>query len=619
MNKFILLFLFSSSFCIAQDVSKNISGQVSDGLTPIANVSISVENQSESIFTNNEGKYNLKANVGAVITYSNQGMKTIRIKVEDVTRVLNVTMVPDIEELDEVVVVGSNRKSQSDLALEYPTNQNLIRTAFGYLNAETAAGNIRFLYEDEINSVAICILDLLRNEFSGVRVEGTCLGAFGPGAGTSTQLTNITGQRSNDPGVVGLSNAGTGVSSGLNSGKVFIRGGNSLFNPRAAIFDVDGQIFNDAPVWLEVKNIKRLAILSNFATSTQYGSAGAGGVVVINTVSGSPKSDKVFDKARLRNNFVSGTILSAEGLKHNMPTYFQEIDASNSLTEAKKVYNKYAKQYSSLPYFSLDMQKYFKEKWNEDSFADDIVEANKFVFQDNPVLLKALAYQYQEQGEYEKANLIYKEVLKLRPSYAQSYLDLANSYRELRNSTQAAAIYTRYNHLVENDLVKADSLSFGPILEREYNNFLFLNKTSIIKGEGVNDLYIAEEEFNGTRLVFEWNDSEAEFDLQFVNPGNQYYIWKHSLADNAETIYREKDYGFNTKEYLLDYSLPGTWSVNVNYSGNKSLSPTYLKATVYHNYGTKAQRKEIKVFKLSLKNVNQELFKIQSSARIASN
>ncbi len=53
-------------------------------------------------------------------------------------------------------------------------------------------------------------------------------------------------------------------------------------------------------------------------------------------------------------------------------------------------------------------------------------------------------------------------------------------------------------------------------------------------------LYIADNDFKGTRVVFEWNDGEAEFELQFVNPGKQYHIWKHSLADNPELIAREK-------------------------------------------------------------------------------
>lgn len=86
------------------------------------------------------------------------------------------------------------------------------------------------------------------------------------------------------------------------------------------------------------------------------------------------------------------------------------------------------------------------------------------------------------------------------------------------------------------------------------------------------------------------------------------------MADNELEIAREKDFGYSVKEYLVDGSLPGTWKVNVKYLGNKSLTPTYLKVTVYHDYGSRNQGKEVKVYKLDLKNVNQELFKLTTNA-----
>ena len=115
------------------------------------------------------------------------------------------------------------------------------------------------------------------------------------------------------------------------------------------------------------------------------------------------------------------------------------------------------------------------------------------------------------------------------------------------------------------------------------------------------------------------DDSEAEFELQFVNPENQYFMLKHSLADNTAMISSEKEYGYSAIEYLLDGSLPGSWKVNVNYLGNKSLTPTYLKATIYYNYGTYAQRKETKVFKLNLKNTPYELFAISVGSKLVFN
>ena len=618
MRKLLFLLVLVSGIGLAQE--KTIFGTITDGSTPLKNVAISINDASETIFTDENGKYKIDANLNDKIKYSYQGFKTVLIKVEDVTRVLNLDMVLDVQELEEVTVLGSNRKSQKVLELEYQSNFNIIRTAFGYINAETAPGKIRFLNSDEIDPVYTCILDLLRSRFSGIRVQGECSGAFGPTLNSAENTTNQEGRTQNEVGIFGsASSAGTGVRSNLNQGKIFIRGTSSLSNPRSAIFDLDGQILNDAPLWLDIKNIKRLAILNNFAASTSYGSAGAGGVIVINTISGSPKSDEIYDQARLRNNFVSNNIISQEDLKSNEPSYLTDIQGSQSLEEAKKIYESHTASYGGHPYFVLDMQRYFKERWGAADFSDEILSSKFLLFENNPVLLKALAYQSEALGDYEEANELYKEVLRLRPSYLQSYLDMANSYRDIRKPQQAVSIYTRYNYLVEEGMLENDTIAFANLFEREYNNFLLLDKNSIVKKGAASDLFVAEEGFEGTRLVFEWNDSEAEFDLQFVNPENQFFVLKHSLADNADMIAREKEFGYSAVEYLIDGSLPGLWKVNINYLGNKSLTPTYLKATVYYNYGTYAQRKEVKVFKLGLKNTPHELFSISVGAKLAFN
>ena len=77
---------------------------------------------------------------------------------------------------------------------------------------------------------------------------------------------------------------------------------------------------------------------------------------------------------------------------------------------------------------------------------------------------------------------------------------------------------------------------------------------------------------------------------------------------NADRIKDEKFKGYASEEFLIDGSLAGKWQVNVNYKGNKKLGPAYLKVTTYFNYGLDSQRKEVNVYRLSLKNVNQRLF-----------
>ena len=610
MKKIWILLLFAGPLLWSQQNQKTIRGMVTDGRAPLSNVSIAVEQSGTQTYSDETGRYEIDADAGDILVYSYQGMKTLKIRVEDVTRILNPEMVMDVAQLDEVVVIGSNRKTQKELAMEYSQNERLIRTAFGILNADTAPGNIRFMNERQINPVYLCILDLLRNQFAGVEVRGSCTGATGPGAITG-QLTNIAAVPQADADSFQEFDNTT-------SGKVFIRGTSSVFNPRSAIFDVDGQLFNDPPLWLDVKQIKRLAILNNFATTTIYGNIGAGGVIVINTLTGSPRNNEIVDMARLRNNYVSGPVLQPDEVAANAPSYIKALRDSDA-GSLQATYQEYASRYGGSPYFFLDAYRHFYEERKQPEQADALLQEHSYLFEKNPVLLKALAYIYQAQNRQAKANEIYKEVLRLRPNYAQSYMDLANSYRELGDYEKAAAIYKRYDYMVGEGIMPRDSVSLFPIINRDFNNLLSLHQAALVSSEKRSDLFVDEEDFEGTRLVFEWNDGEAEFDLQFVNPGGQYFKWSHSLASDAEGIMLEKELGYSTKEYLIDDSLPGTWKVNINYSGNKSLTPTYLKVTVYNNYGSPGQTKQTKVYKLFLKDVNQELFRLTKGSTLAFN
>lgn len=290
---FFLLVTVCSTTIFAQDTLKTIKGNVSDGRYPIVNVSISVLGKDTAVFSDDNGFYSLSAEVGDKISYKYQGLKTVIVKVEDVTRVLNITMVPDVEELDEVVVAASRRQSQKDLEEDYAINDRIIRTAYGYLNADKSAGQVRFLSEEEINPVGICILDLLRSRFPGVRVFGSC----------------------------GL---GTG------NGFVVLRGGGNVTGAIPVIYDIDGQIFEDTPVWINIDNIKRLAILNNLANTAAYGNLGKGGVIVINTKGGSTARKGRTDFARLRNNYADGLELDNAAIARNAPEYEKEFKTSTS-------------------------------------------------------------------------------------------------------------------------------------------------------------------------------------------------------------------------------------------------------------------------------------------------
>lgn len=551
---------------------RTIKGSVSDGNTPMENVQVLVKGKSLNAFTDEQGKYEIQAATGDVLEYRYAGMKPYIVPVQDVTRFLNLVMIPDITELEEVTVTSSRRKTSQELAMEYPFNPKLIHTYFGVIDAESAYGRVQMLSEDDINPIGLCILDVIRNRFTGVRTLGNC---------------------------------STG-------GSVVFRGVGSISNPRVAIFDVDGQIFRDAPIWLDITLIRRMALISSVAYTTRYGAVGSGGVVVINTVNGFRGNPKIKDLARLRNNYVTDPVLEEKDLQQAKPEYLLAMEQSGTLAQAKASYKDYEARYNASPYFYLDSYRYFYQQSGGHDFADEIVRSNFDLFETNAVLLKALAYTYQEQGRHKEALDLFKEIFILRPHYSQSYMDLGVAYRDADKPAKGAGIYARYKYLVDIGFHNT-SEEFAKVIQHESDNLLQLEADAVGADAGKieTDLFVQES----TRLVFEWNDSEAEFELQFVNPEGQYYTWKHTFADNADRIMEEKEAGYSVLEYVLDGSLPGEWDVNINYLGNKSLTPTYLKATIYDNYGTVNQQKQVKTFKLRLKSKIQRLFSLVQAGK----
>lgn len=580
MKNILILLILVTFVTNIQAQSNTVKGKVTQMDSPLANVQISIIDSDTATKTNANGFYQISAEPRDVIQYTYPGLNDVQILVEDVTRILNIEMSQEIHQLDEVTVKGSNRKSQNELQQEYSYNPNLIKTAYGILDSETAPGKIRFLQENQINDVGICILDLMKNEFPGVNVVGDCV--YG--------------------------------------GLIYIRGLNSVSQAPPAVYDVDGQVLTQTPTWIAPAAIKRLAVLNNLAMTTRYGSIGAGGVIVINTKASAYSrtvDGKPIDYAKVKNNKYDNSALNTVDFNEGKPNYLTELLTAGTEEDAKAIYAEQIKKYSSSFYYVLDTYDYFSNRWKNQDFAEMIIEDNHNVIASNPIALKSLAYIYQAEGQFKKANKLYEDVYTLRADYAQSYIDLANSYRELGHHEKAAAMYLRYDYLLNENLVQADE-DLKIILDRELNNLVSLKGAELVSTSQVNEIKL-DDEFKGTRLVFEWSDSEAEFELQFVNPEKRYYKSEHSLVADAERIQSEKRSGFSSEEYLIDDTLRGNWLVNATYLGNKSLTPTYLKATVYYNYGSASQRKETKVFKLGLRNVNQQLFTVSNAASVVAN
>ncbi|MEW2920881.1 carboxypeptidase-like regulatory domain-containing protein [Muricauda sp. ANG21] len=550
---------------------KTIRGKITNAGSPLQGVHITNLSSGDNTGSDQSGMYEILAKPKEELRFTYIGMDTLSVIVEDVTRILNIQMKMRVEQLEEVTVSKRVLKGQKELEVEYDSNPNIIKSAFGYLNKETSGYSLRILGEEEIE-MAPHLDFLLAGRFAGV----------------SAKCNPFTDEL-----------------------EVYTRNG-------GVVFDVDGVRLDRIACSTIFGNIRRIAFISGLAGTTRYG-FGVTGVMIINTKTGTitPKEadGKPFDQAKLRNNYLNeSAVVNAEGSGASLPGYLKELKESQSTEAAKAVFEENKLKYGNHPFFYLDSYRYFYEK--DIAYSNAIFDTYVGLAEENPVLLKAVAYVLESQGQRQKAHSLYKQVYKLRPEYAQSFIDMANSYRNLDQPESAASLYARHTYLIKEGLLPTDSMSMelAAIMQREVDNLFDLDNGSLKIKKRKKDF-----DERSTRLVFDWNDSEAEFDLQFVNPENQYFEWKHTMEEMPERIRSEKELGYAMADFLLDNELLGRWKVNATYHGNKQVTPTYIKATIYRNYGSKLQSKEVKVFKLGMQGVNQHLFDLRIPSEVVQN
>jgi len=269
----------------------------------------------------------------------------------------------------------------------------------------------------------------------------------------------------------------------------------------------------------------------------------------------------------------------------------------DSEEKADQIFENQKTRFNKSPYYLLDLSLYFKDTWGNNKKSLALLDTLAHKFADDAIALKALAYRYEKMGSLENALQQYLKVLKLRPRDAQSHRDIANAYEEIGNYQKALHIYTRYE-LAVNDLdsVPFDKYGTDELMTTERMNIINLNAGEFILESGV-----LEESTKSpkTRVLFEWNNNAAEFELQFVDPEKYYDSWEYTVVTKEAELSAAILKGYSSKQFFLDDDLKGEWVVNVSYLGNGTQDPTYLKATTFFDYGTMEERKVTKVFKLN--------------------
>ncbi len=390
-----------------------------------------------------------------------------------------------------------------------------------------------------------------------------------------------------------LENKITGLEKGINDdiSQSVIRNIQSMYGNNNPLIVIDG-----APIagsnskkggrteltdFININNIANVKVLKSYAATNIYGSEGSNGVILITTKTAS----QLLGNSSNKNTALIKDNVYKENLKKNKNTfktpYLIEIDRQTTVTDAYGIYLIQRNKYWDNPYYFIDIFNFFLSHDKELAYRilSNVIEKNG----NSIIALRGMMFTSTLNNNHSLALLISNTILKKFPDNTQSYMDVAIANNKAGNYQEAANMYLGIiNGSVNN---KLDFSGLKGIAENEIRNLIKTHKNDLnLKRIPLN--YQKENSLD-VRIVFNWNNPEAEFELQFVNPNKRFFNWEHT-RNNPERTEDELKNKYTQEQFEIDGGEKGEWIINVKYLGNRTLSsktPSFLKYSIQYNFG----------------------------------
>ncbi len=205
---------------------KNFSGYIKDDAgEPIIGASILVKGTSTGAITDLDGHFIVNAPTGSILVITYLGYKSVEVKVGNGP--ITISLEKDLQNLDEVVVIGYGSVKRSDLTGSASSRESNQITMASSTNA----------------------VDAMQGKIVGVNITRN---AARPGGSYS----------------------------------INVRGINSINNNQGPLWVIDGIPTNSDARDLNPADIEKIDVLKDASATAIYGSRGAGGVVIVTTKRG---------------------------------------------------------------------------------------------------------------------------------------------------------------------------------------------------------------------------------------------------------------------------------------------------------------------------------------------
>ena len=542
---------------------KTINGRVSDENGYLSDVTVISRDNKLQTITDSLGNFSIEAQNRGILEFRYIGKNTILSRVSESTS-KNIYMTDGNMILDEFIL--ENKKKE------------VIDNGYGKLDKKRLGYSVETLAGDKIIPSNTNVKDAVAGKFAGVKI------------GANDDLTQFVGRGryttilGNQYGLIVVDGLAI-KQSDSSMGAGFI-GDTGFINP---------------------ENIESVTYLKGLAATNIYGTEGRNGVLLIKTKTGS-SSFKKKKKRQLGNTPTYIDDIEIEEIIDK--PYIREISQTTTIEDAYKMYLSQRKLYGKDISFFFDIASYFKN-WNNPYLVkrilSNVLEVNKKL---NLEILRALAYKYDEFELFEESIKVYKQLISFKPSESQSYRNLALSYQFNKQFTKAQEIYNKIHNNQYSEVNSFNGLK--QTINAEYKNLVALHNSTLL-ATNIPEFYKKNAEYD-TRIVFEWSHFDAEFDLQIVNPQKRYFTWSHTQKEESSRFIKETSQGYGLEEFFITKKDKGEWLFNLIYYGKKTgdnSMPSFVKVTVYSNFGKPTQTKKVTVKDLNDLNKKESILKLE--------
>jgi len=269
---FLMMGIFAPNFVSAQQ-GATVTGVVRDTeAEPIEGVTVLQKGTTNQVTTDAEGKFSIAVSgTNGTLVFSSVGYQTQEVTLRAVTTPLEVVLMADVQDLDEVIVVGYGTMKKSDLT-----------------------GSVTRVALEDRPVPNVNLTQALSGASAGVNIQQNGL------AGGDASLS--------------------------------IRGKTSLSASDNPLIVLDGIIFNGSLSDINVNDVEYIDVLRDASAAAVYGSRSANGVIIITTKKGKTGAPRISVNANygfqgMTNNPMK--VMNAEQYAIRMVDYFYQQELYN--------------------------------------------------------------------------------------------------------------------------------------------------------------------------------------------------------------------------------------------------------------------------------------------------